>query len=314
MTSSEVSRRDLNIRTLEKDGITWVNVERPASAELEWLQANYGFHPMALHEGMTHGEMSTIDEFDTYLFLALHFPVFNQQIRLTLAAEVGIFVGQDYLVTMHNGDLAPLVNLFSQCEANEEFLAATVRSSTGFLLYNILDALIDHCGSIFAKVEENVDHVELVVFDESSRDLVREISFVRRDVIAYQRIIRHLLRVMEQLEAEEYPYLNVDPELYFGDIVDNIRSIGGELQELKEVIEGLGDAHSTLITHQTNQIIRILTIMSAILLPLSVISSLYGMNVRLPLAGTPYAFGTVLGIMAGVAGAMLAFFRIRHWI
>ena len=312
--SSEVSRRDLNIRTLEKDGITWVNVERPASAELEWLEANYGFHPMALHEGMTHGEMSTIDEFDTYLFLALHFPVFNEQIRLTLAAEVGIFVGQDYLVTMHNGDLAPLVSLFRQCEANEDFLEATVRGSTGFLLYNIIDALIDHCGSILNKVEENVDHVELVVFDESSRDLVREISFVRRDVIAYQRIIRHLLRVMEQLEAEEYPFLKVDPEVYFGDIVDHIRSIGGELQELKEVIEGLGDAHSTLITHHTNQIIRILTIMSAILLPLSVISSLYGMNVRLPLAGTPYAFGVVLGIMAGVAVAMLAFFRIRHWI
>ena len=108
--------------------------------------------------------------------------------------------------------------------------------------------------------------------------------------------------------------MSIESEMYFGEISDNTRSLSAELDELKEVIEGLGDAHSTLINHQTNRIIRILTIMSAILLPLTVISGLYGMNVGLPLANTSFAFLAVIGVMVGIAVLMLAFFRLRHWI
>ena len=116
------------------------------------------------------------------------------------------------------------------------------------------------------------------------------------------------------LQHKEYPFLKVDPDAYFGDLADHVRRIWSELEELKEVIEGLGDAYNSLTSHQTNLVIRILTIISTILLPLSLISGLYGMNVRLPLADTRFAFVVVLAIMLAIAGSMLVFFRSRHWL
>ena len=135
-----------------------------------------------------------------------------------------------------------------------------------------------------------------------------------RDIITYRRVIRSQVRVLELLEQRTYPVLDVDREAYFGDLADHVRRIWAELEELKEVIEGLGDAHSSIISHQTNQVIRLLTIIATVVLPLTLISGLYGMNVRLPLGDTPNGFWVVVGAMAAVAGAMLVYFRLRRWI
>ena len=187
-------------------------------------------------------------------------------------------------------------------------------NSTGYLLYSIYTVLSSYCASVVVGLDRIVDDVETRVFDERARDLVKEISFVRRDVIADLRIMRHQSNVLDTLEHHKYDFLNVDSAMYFGEVADNARSLSAELDELKEVVEGLSDANSTLINHQTNRIIRILTIISAILLPLTAISSLYGMNVGLPLANTSYAFAAVIGVMVAIALLMLAFFRLHHWI
>lgn len=314
MQNPHTHQPDLNIRILESGGITWVNIEHPSETELEWLENQYGFHPMALEESPSHGEMSTIDDFDTYLAITMFFPVFDHEARITVASEVDVFVGGDYLVLMHSGNLTPLVSLFQECETNGQKLADATQGSPGHLLYSILDVLGDYCSAIVRVIDRNVDDIEFRVFDERAADLVREISVVRRDIISDLRIMRHQVGVLDTLERRGPSFLKIDTEVYFGEIADNIRGMRAELEELKEVIEGIGDAHSTLITHQTNRIIRILTVMSAILLPMSVISSLYGMNVSLPMSDTPYAFAVVLGIMGGIAGIMLIFFRLRHWI
>ena len=312
MSSSQPS--DLNLHILESRGITWVNIDRPSDAELSWVEEHYGIHPMALQEGPGHGELSTIDDFDTYLAIDMFFPVFDREVRITLASEVSVFVGSDYLIMIHDGSLKVIAELFEGCASDQEKLSDTVQGSTGYLLYSIYTVLSGYCASIVVRLDRIVDDIETRVFDERARDLVKEISFVRRDVIADLRIMRHQSNVLDTLEHHKYDFLNVDSAMYFGEVADNARSLSAELDELKEVVEGLSDANSTLINHQTNRIIRILTIISAILLPLTAISSLYGMNVGLPLANTSYAFAAVIGVMVAIALLMLAFFRLHHWI
>ena len=312
MSSSQPS--DLNLHILESRGITWVNIDRPSDAELSWVEEHYGIHPMALQEGPGHGELSTIDDFDTYLAIDMFFPVFDREVRITLASEVSVFVGSDYLIMIHDGSLKVIAELFEGSASDEEKLSDTVQGSTGYLLYSIYTVLSSYCASVVVGLDRIVDDVETRVFDERARDLVKEISFVRRDVIADLRIMRHQSNVLDTLEHHKYDFLNVDSAMYFGEVADNARSLSAELDELKEVVEGLSDANSTLINHQTNRIIRILTIISAILLPLTAISSLYGMNVGLPLANTSYAFAAVIGVMVAIALLMLAFFRLHHWI
>jgi magnesium transporter len=145
---------------------------------------------------------------------------------------------------------------------------------------------------------------------------VQEIAIVRRDIISFRRIIKPLIPVVNSLERKHRPFLHEDMEEYFGDVSDGLSRIWDTLEEYKEVIEGLSDTISTLTNNRINDIIKVLTIISVILLPLTLISGIFGMNVPLP--GTferqPYAFEVILGSMVVVMVAMLAFFRWRKWI
>ena len=248
MSSSHPPRPDLNVSILESGGITWVNIEHPSDAEFKWVEERYGIHPMALQEGPGHGEMSTLDDFDTYLAIDIFFPVFDSDVRITLASEVSVLVASNYLIMLHDGSLRVLTEIFEECATDQAKLSETVQSSSGYLLYSILRLLSGYCASVVARLDRVVDDIEIRIFDDRSRDLVREISFVRRDVIADLRITRHQSVVLDALEREEYELLSIDSEMYFGEIADNLRSLSAELDELKEVIEGLGDAHNTLIT------------------------------------------------------------------
>ncbi len=308
------SSSKLNVRTIERNGLSWIDIQQPTEAEMQWLSEKFSFHRLALDDCLSPIQMPKLDDYDTYLFLVMHFPVVDKNVRLTLPAEVDIFVGQSYVITVHNGALQPLVSLFDQCASDEDLCSQVVRRSSGYLLYRILDVVIDYSFPILNQITEKVSDIEVKVFDNRNQWLVRELSLLRRDIIAYRRIIRPETDLLETLERSDYEFLKVDPDVYFGDLADHIRRIGNELEEMKEVVESLSDAHSSLTSHETNQAIRVLTVLSTIMLPLSVVSGLYGMNVHLPLGNSPHAFVGVLGIMGAIAGSMLLFFRSRRWI
>lgn len=306
----------LKISEVSFGSITWVNVTRPTLAEMEYLRDRFNFHPLALDDCMSRVQLPKIDDYDEqhHLFLVLHFPVFDREMRITVPSQVSIFVGQDYVVTVHRGDLRPLVKMFQDCQESEVVRQSLMGQSVGYLMYRVLDGLVDYCFPILSKVMQAVDNLELRILDVRAPNLVRELSLVERDVISYQRIMRPQISVLEQLERNEYPFLKLDPDVYFGDLADHMRRIRAELEDLKAVLDTFYDTHSTLITHHTNQVIRILTIVGTIMLAPVLISGLYGMNVWLPLEDNPWAFWILVGIAVAVSGSMLAIFRFRRWI
>lgn len=314
MVTTGTKHPSQNIRTLEKGGLKWVDIINPTEADVEWLKEKYAFHPLALDDVLSRIQMPKLDNYETYLFLVLHFPVFDAGARITRPLEVDFFVGSDYVITIQNGELRPLSNLFHECEINEELRSNLMRRSSGYILYRILDVLVDYCFPILNKVIENVDRLEDSIFDERGHDVVREISIVRRDTIAYRRIIRPQMGVLEALEQGEIPFLKVDPDVYFGDLADHIRRIWDELEELKEVIEGLSTSHSSLSIHHTNRVIRILTLLSTAMMPPTFIASIYGMNIALPLDETPIAFPIVMGVIVTLTAVMLVFLWRRRLI
>ncbi|MCE2463537.1 MAG: magnesium transporter CorA family protein [Dehalococcoidia bacterium] len=313
MVTVEQAQQELNIKKIACGSVSWLDVEMPTLAEMEYLRTTFDFHTLALDDCLSRVQLPKMDDYDDYLFLVLHFPLFNQEARLTVPSQVSIFVSGDYLVTVHRGDLRPLMKLFADCEASEPVRKNVMGHSSGYLLYQVLDGLVDYCFPSLNKVIERVDDLEVRVFDMAAKDLARELLVTKRDILAYRRIVRPQIEVLELLEKKEYPFLKVDPDVYFGDLADHMRRISVELEDLKEVIQGLHDTHVSLTTDRTNEVIRTLTIIATIMLPLSVLSGLYGMNVSLPFDSSPYAFLVVLGVMAIVAGGMLLFFRSRRW-
>lgn len=308
------STRSLAIQSVSHNGITWVNIVHPGEAEIEWLRKTYGFHPLHLDDMLSKIQRPKIDDEDDYAFIVMHFPVYSKLVRITTPSEVDMFVGGSYLITTHAGNLKPLTRLFKQCSEEPAIRAQVMGRSTGYLLYSIVDRLVDYCFPILNKIDLNIEQVEDDIFKEKVRATVQEISLIRRDIISFRRIIKPLVPVVGSLERKNRPFLNEETEDYFGDIADHLSKIWDTLEDYKEVIEGLSDTITTLTNNRINEIIKVLTIISVILLPLTLISGIFGQNMEHPFEGNPYAFWIVLSIMAGVAIIMLAFFRLRKWI
>jgi magnesium transporter len=255
-----------------------------------------------------------VDDADDYIFLVLHFPVYSKLVRITTPSEVDIFVGPNYLITAHSGALRTLNRMFKQCQEDPAARETMLGRSAGYLLYLITDKLVDYCFPILNKIDDNIERVEDQIFEEKVRQTVYEISIIRRDVIAFRRVIKPLIPVIASLERKNRPLLGEEMEEYFGDISDHLSKMWDTLEDYKEVIEGLSDTINSLTSNRINEIIKVLTIISVILLPLTLISGIYGMNIDLPADENPLAFEIVIGTMVVVIGGMLTFFKWRKWI
>jgi len=297
--------RKLNVQTVRYGKITWVNIERPTRDEIEWLRQNYPFHPLHLDDCLSKIQRPKIDEYDDYLFIVLHFPVFNRMARVTVASEVDIFVGPDYFVTVHAGDIKPLRRMFQECFGNPTVRHELMGKSTGYLLYRAVDRLVDYCFPILNKIDANIEAVEDTIFEEDIRQTVRDISVIRRDIINFRRIIKPQMPVIASLEHKEMPFLQEDLEAYFGDISDHVAKIWDILEDYKEVVEGLADTNDSLTSHRLNEVMKTLTTISVIILPLTLVSGVYGMNIPLPVQEDPGAFALIMGAMVMIALGML---------
>ena len=315
MTTSQVGKEEqLNLELLTWGNLTWVNIEGPTEQETEYLAQNYHFHPLDLDDCLSRIQRPKIDEYKDYLFLVFHFPVFNQEARVTTPSQLSVFIGENYLITLHKGELKPLVKLFRECQIDEESQQEYFSQGPGYLLYRLIDRLVDYCLPILSKVGDNIEDAEDNVFSDRMRGTIREISIIRHDIISFRRIIWPMRAVIGSLEPKIRRFSTMNMAVYFGDMVDHVDKIWDALDEYKEVIEGLKDTHDSLATNRTNEVVRILTVIATILLPITVVSSVWGMNITLPFERSDLALLYVVLIMLAIIGGMLYFFRRQHWI
>ena len=307
----------LNADLVTYGKLTWTYIEKPGDQDVEYLAQHFDFHPLNLDDVVSRVQRPKIDEYDDHLFIVLHFPVFDKENRVTTPSEVDIFIGENYLVTVHkSGDLKPLAKFFKECQLDEETRKNYMGRSSSYLLYHMLDRLVNYCFPILNKMIDNIDKVEDLIFTKAVPETVREMSLMRRDLISFRRVIRPQVSVVEALEGEEYPFFKEEQEVYFGDIADHIRKIWDGLEDCKEVVDGLAETSNWLTSHRIQEIMRVLTIVMALLAPATLLASIYGMNIALP-GGRESGLWPLLGlllVMLGIAVAMLLFFRRRRWL
>ena len=315
---SSPEQKELSIRSIANGKLTWFYIEKPTSQEVAFLAQRFHFHPLDLDDVLSRIQRPKIDEYDDYLFMVLHFPVFDKENRITRPSEINIFVGESYVVTVHcTGDLKPLTRFFQECEDSKESRERYLGRSSGFLLYHILDRMVASGFPILDKVTQNIDDIEDIILTKPVPETVREISLIRRDLISFRRVIHPQIAVIETLEREEYPFFKEDQEIYFGDIADHIRKIWDGLEDCKEVIDGLADTSNWLTSHRIQEIMRILTIIMGVLAPPTLIASIYGMNIPLPggvNSGSLLTLGILLALMAITAGGIFFYMRHRRYL
>jgi magnesium transporter len=315
-SEATITEPKLNVETLTWEEMTWVNIEGPTTKETEYLAQNYSFHPLDLDDCLSRIQRPKIDEYPDYLFMVFHFPVFNQQARVTTSSQISVFIGKDYLITLHKGDLKPLVKLFRECQLEEESRKENLSGGSGELLYQIIDRLVDYCLPILNKIGDNIERVEDAIFAQNIKpEAIREISILRRDVISFRRIIWPLRAVVATLKSKLSRFTKAEMGPYFDDMVDHIDKIWDGLDEYKEIIEGLNDTHDSLATNRTNEVVRMLTVIATIMLPITVVASIFGMNIPLgPFGSSSLSSLYVTLICLFIIVTMLYFFRLKRWI
>jgi len=297
--------------------ISWKVFDGYKEPTLMKLQKKYRFHELDIEDCLSISQRPKIDEYDNYLFLVLHVPEYKGRgfRKRIINSEIRIFVGNNYLITLHhdNDAINKILNkVRKHKKEKEEYLGF----GTGYLLYMIIDDLFESSFPLLADLTAQVNELEAEVFEmEYAKDRLQDILQLKRDLINFRRIIMPQRAVVAQLEHKDQKFLPAKLELYFDDIVDKIEKIWNNIENLQELTSSIHETNESIISHNTNNVIKILTIISVTMLPLTFITGFYGMNVRgLWFAEEDFSAIFVAGIVLAVAVSMLAYFKYKKWM
>jgi len=290
--------------------LIWADIENPSKENMQFLRDHFHFHPLDIEDCLSIIERPKLDEYDDYFFLVLHIPYFIKQTRRLMPFTVNIFIGNNFLVTVHRGLCKPIQDAFDYLITNNQIL----EKGSGYLLHKVIDSLIDYNFPILNKIYRNIQEVEDAIFKKASNKNVKDILLIRTNILTFRNVIYPQRKLLKTLELKDMDFLIEALEVYFSDLVDHVEKIWDTLENYKELIEGVHDAHQSLLSNKINEIMRILTIFSVIILPLTLISGIFGMNISLPLGSHTFAFIIIVISMVIISIGMLVYFKYKDWI
>jgi len=299
---------------LEAAGIRWIYIESPRTADRDWLEEHFDFHPLDYEDVYSRNQRPKLDQYDDYVFIVLHFPLFDKDTGRILTAELDLFLGPDFLITLPNIPLPPLAAMFERYREKEDLREATFSKGSGYLLYKIVDTGVDAAFPMLRKMGLKLERLEDDIFEGRSSEIVRDISEAKQEIINFRKIVRPQRAVLRDLERTKQRYLQEELEIYFDDISDAAERTWDTLENYKEVIEALESTNESVLSHRLNDSFRVLTAASVLLLPLTLIASIWGMNIPLPFHEEPAAFVLIMALMAVILVVLIAYFRRRGWL
>lgn len=296
----------------------WVNIVKPNEEDILNLKKKYRFHTLDLEDCLSESQRSKIDEYEKYLFIVLHFPYYNRRTRHIATEQVNIFIGQNYLITLHDGYLDELNNIFEKCKKSQKTRKLFFGSNTGYLLYSIVSKLFSSSFSITDKIQVSLKKIEQAIFESAHvKDQLFDIMVNKKNIITLRKILMPQRTVIAALEHKQKRFLPEDLEIYFDDVVDQIEKLWNILETQKEVIESLEDTNESLLSHKINNTMRILTVFSVIMLPLTFLTGLFGMNVQLPFTTALESiqhFWSIIISMICIVLVMIGIFKWNKWL
>ncbi len=299
---------------IEASGLRWIHIEEPRLAHREWLEQRFDFHQLDFEDVYSRNQRPKLDSYDDYIFIVLHFPFFEKASGRLLSAELDLFIGPDYLITLPDTPLPPLSAMYERLRSREELRETTFAKGSGYLLYKIVDTNVDASFPMLRKMGNKLDRLEDDIFEGRSSEIVRDISNAKQEIINFRKIVRPQRAVLRDLERTKQRYLAEELEIYFDDISDAAERIWDTLENYKEVVEALESTNEAVLSHRLNDSFRVLTAASVLLLPLTLIASIFGMNVPFPGVGEAVSFFAILGLMAAILLLLVIVFRRRGWL
>lgn len=290
----------------------WVDLESPTPEESRILSSVFQFHELSVEDAIADIHHPKVESYGSYIYTVLHGIDFEAREHRFNTKDVDFFLGENYLVTVHTGMSRSIGTVRAVCARNHGVLG----EGPSALMHRVIDTMVDHYRPEVDELSARLDELEQEVFRAPEARLTRRIIDFKRDVASLRRVVLPQRDVIARLARREFPFISETLSYRFRDVYDHLVRLTEEVVLFQDRIASLLDAHLSIISNQLNTVMKVLTIMSTIFLPMTVLTGLYGMNVTLPLfaGGDPAQFWWIVGIMGGISAAMLLFFRSRRWI
>jgi magnesium transporter len=297
--------------------ISWTNINNPGKEELDYLRKKYGFSLKHLQtsSAKTIAHRPMIYQEDGYLFLILHFPVIKG--NTIISGEIEFFIGHGFLITLHNDIVKPLNLFFNSCKKNEGTLLSYNLESSAILLYEILEKLMLESYNLLDQNSVIINEVETTIFSRKQRKANSDILALRRNILNLRKIIqnhKNILKKLMEMKSTIVPEKEIKSHYYI--LLEHSKRIWEHSEIQKETIDALYDTNESILNFRLNEIMKALTIFSIVLLPLTLIASIFGMNTQksMPFVSETNGFSIILSMM-GISAILIILFLIKKkWL
>ncbi|MBL7158799.1 MAG: magnesium/cobalt transporter CorA [Candidatus Omnitrophica bacterium] len=295
-----------------KDIFVWVDVENPTQHNMKFLQEHFSFHPLAIEDCMTSIQRPKIDKYDNYLFIVLHAGTLASHKDKATSLEVDSFVGENYVVTVHLKSIPSVSATWERCIKNSSIMS----QGAAYLFYFLADALVDNYFPILEKLDREIQKTEENVFKDPKPAVLNKLFDLKENVLILRRIIGPQRETMNFLARGGYqPIIPPRLSIYFRDVSDLLARINDNLDTYRDLLNSAFDGYLSVTSNKLNEIMKVLTIICTIMMPLTLITGIYGMNFNfMPEINWRYGYVAVILVMLGIVLGMLVFFKRKKWL
>jgi len=289
----------------------WVDLAAPTGDDIQNLAGTFHLHPLSVEDARSSLEFPKAEPYPGYLYVVLHGIDVRKGKHTFATRDIDFFIGPNWLVTVHDGQSTSIAHLRELCDRHDRLLA----EGPVALFHRIVDTMVDHYRPVMDALEQRIDRVEEEAFT-GQRELARRMVTLRHELAQMRRVLMPQRDVIGRLARREFSAISDEMAYRFRDVYDHVVRLADEAILFQDRVTGILEVNLAAISNRLNQVMKVLTVMSTIFLPLTVLSGMWGMNVMLPKfpGGDAAQFWWVTGIMVAVAAAMLAVFRRNRWM
>ncbi len=307
-----------HIQKISHQNLTWHIIDKPTKKQIGWIGENFDFDKKDLQDCLPPNQRPKVTVKKNYLFMILMFPYYDKKTQEIKSSEVDFFIAKNKIVLVHNNHLEPILNLQNQCVKNEQTKAKFLSDSSK-LLYEILNQLLHYCFPILNHINQDLDNIEdkILNVQKNKADIILEIMRIKKNIVNFRKIMQaHRSIIKKLIKNSGIIYSSTHLNIYLEHLINHTKDIWEFLENYKETINALHEAHESLLSHRLNEIIKTLTIFSVIVFPLTLMAAIFGMNTMnsMPFINSVYDFWFVVAIMFVGAFGMLIYFKKKKWM
>ncbi len=309
---------NISVIKSKENQLSWINIIHAQRQEIDYLRRKYSFQNEDLRDSYSsnYAQRPKFKLAGNYSFLILQFPYYNAKTRTITAEEVDFFIGKDFLVTIHNNDLPPILEAFNACAHDPFYLEQYTNGGSLTLLHEIILTLQEYCYPILDHIYLDIKNIENNMFANRERQMVREISNIKRNILDVKKIVemhKDIIKKVTLVKNNFFPSAGMRNS--YSELMEHTKTIWEIIENQKDLIESLEDTNQTLVSMQLNDVMKTLTIVSVIFTPAALLVNLFGMNMSdTPFANSPFGFWLISIIAIVSVLTFFIWFKRKKWL